>query len=153
MSLTLSRRNLHRNAAIAFCALALLAPDARAQLEGDAERGRAAFQICQSCHDIGAGAVNRTGPHLNGLLGRPAGQIDGFASSLPMTAAGLRGLVWDDVTLAAYLEDPQALVPMSDMPLIGVFNAQERSDLISYIKEAGAPGETRPARPNPVTHR
>lgn len=127
------------------------APDVAAEEVGDPDRGARAYGACRPCHDIGEGAINRTGPLLNGLLGAQAGQVEGYASSLPMVDAGLKGLVWSDETLEAYLSDPQGVVPDSTMPLIGVFDAQDRADLIAYLKLAGSPGYAEPARAKPVT--
>lgn len=47
-----------------------------------------------------------------------------------MTAAGL---TWDDATLSAYLEDPQAFVNGNKMAFIGIKNANDRDDLIAYL--------------------
>lgn len=137
--------------AAGLIALCLCAP-ALGQPTGDPERGRILFEGCNSCHDVGVGAVHKTGPHLNAMFGRPAGQIEGYPSSLPMTAAGLRGLIWDDETLAAYLQDPLGVVPNSRMPLIGVFDEQDRADIIAYLRIATSPEETREARPQPKTY-
>ena len=45
------------------------------------------------------------GPHLNGVLGRVAGGIEGFKYSNPMAAAGEDGLIWTEDTLAEYKKD------------------------------------------------
>ena len=139
-------------AAAALAAMSLVWPARSEPVSGDVARGKAAFEICRPCHDVGRGAENRTGPHLNGLFGRRAGHVEGYASSLPMLLAGERGLVWDDETLARYLEDPQGLVPDSDMPLIGVFDATERADLIAFLHFASEKGAEVEARPRALRH-
>ena len=43
--------------------------------------GEKAFQKCKACHQVGEGAKNRSGPILNGVVGRAAGSVDGFKYS------------------------------------------------------------------------
>ena len=57
--------------------LALAAP-AVASAE-DVENGKSQFNKCKACHQIGEGAKNALGPHLNGIIGRKAGTAEGFA--------------------------------------------------------------------------
>ena len=40
--------------------------------------GEKAFKKCKSCHQIGDGAKNKTGPHLNAIFGRKIGGLEGF---------------------------------------------------------------------------
>ncbi|MED5565825.1 MAG: c-type cytochrome, partial [Pseudomonadota bacterium] len=48
---------------------------------GDAEKGAKVFKKCVSCHMIGDKAKNRVGPHLNNIISRNIGAIDGFKYS------------------------------------------------------------------------
>lgn len=122
---------------------AAVAPTARAQSAdaegfasdhtGDADKGRLLFGQCSSCHALGPKAANRTGPHLNELLGRKAGAVDGFAYSLPLTALGLRGLSWTEEALDIYLRRPEDLIDGTVMPHVGMPSAQERADLIAFL--------------------
>ena len=41
---------------------------------------------------------------------------------------------WDDKTLDAYIADPQKALPANLMPFSGLPNAQDRTDLIAYLK-------------------
>lgn len=107
--------------------------------QGDPERGRAAFGRCATCHDVGPRARHKTGPELNGLFGRKLGAVEGYPHSLPMVAAGLSGLYWDDMLLDIYLWNPASIVPMSDKSVIGVADLQTRLDIIAYLKDAGGP--------------
>ena len=92
---------------------ALLAAPALAQ-DGDAAAGEEAFGQCQTCHAIVdadgnaiAGRANmRTGPNLYGVIGRQAGSVEGFRYRPDIVAAGEGGLVWDEASLTAYLQDP-----------------------------------------------
>ena len=72
------RRAVRRLAAGLILALGLSGA-ARAELIGDAEKGAKAFGQCKGCHQVGKGAEDRIGPHLNGIFGRRAGIHEGFA--------------------------------------------------------------------------
>ena len=47
--------------------------------------GEKSFKKCKSCHQVGEGAKNKTGPHLNGIFGRAIGGMDGFKYSKVLT--------------------------------------------------------------------
>lgn len=116
------------------------------------KRGREAFANCRACHDIGSGAENRSGPSLNGLMGRRAGRAPGYASSMPMVFAGERGLIWDEETLADFLRDPIKLVPGVEMPFIGVDGDDRIQDLVAFLSAAASGCLDLKARPDPVRH-
>jgi len=126
------RKHLGRRGWIAT-ALLLLSLPASAQ-EGDPAKGERVFRACKSCHQVGTGARNGVGPHLDGLFERPAGAIDGFKYSSAMKKLGEEGLVWNDFTLDQYLEKPRAYVPGTRMSYRGMKDRQDRIDVIAYLK-------------------
>ncbi len=75
-----------------------------------AAAGEKVFRKCRSCHRIGPGARNATGPVLTGVLGRGAGSYPGYGYSRSMAAAGAAGLVWDAESVFEYLADPTAFL-------------------------------------------
>lgn len=77
---------------------------------GDADAGAQVFKKCQSCHSIGDGAKNKTGPVLTGVIGRKAGTYSAYRYSTSMTAAGKAGLVWSEDLVFEYLLDPTAFL-------------------------------------------
>ena len=103
--------------------------------EGNAEEGAEVFKKCRACHDVGPDAKNKVGPLLNGILGRKAGTIDGFAYSDANKAAGAKGLVWTDDVMLKYLENPLSYMPGTKMAFAGLKDAQDRKDLIAYLKK------------------
>lgn len=104
----------------------------------DAESGEKIFNRCKACHMVGEGAKNRTGPHLNGLFGRTAGTLEGTKYSNSMIAMGEDGLVWDDETLDQFLTSPRDFVKGTRMSFPGLKDAEDRADLIEYLREVTA---------------
>jgi cytochrome c len=100
------------------------------QLTGDAETGRTGFGQCRSCHTVEAG-VNRVGPSLHAIVGRPAGRVADYRYSTAMAAAGG---VWDEQRLFEFLEAPRQHVPGTKMTFPGIKDAQRRADIIAYLK-------------------
>ncbi len=115
--------------------LGTLAAPAFAQ-EGDPAAGKRVFNQCRACHVINR-EQNRVGPHLVGVVGREAGTVEGFRYSEAHLAKAEEGLVWNEETLDEYLKDPAAYIPGNKMVYRGLPDAQDRADLIAYLKEAG----------------
>jgi cytochrome c len=103
--------------------------------EGDAARGERVFQRCYSCHSVDPNETARLqGPSLNGLLGRRAAAVAGFAYSDAMKAKGAAGLVWTADALDRFIADPDAFVPGTPMVVLPPLrDEQERADLIAFL--------------------
>jgi cytochrome c len=99
------------NRIVATVIVGLLAFPALA--EGDAEKGKKAFNKCKACHTIvsdeGETIIKggKTGPNLYGVVGRAAGAVEGFKYGKSLAAAGENGLVWDEETFVAYSKNPK----------------------------------------------
>jgi len=133
-------------AALAATVLTALPMTASAQ-SGDAAAGERAFRACQACHvvvndagDTLAGRNARTGPNLYGIAGRAAGSVDGFRYSASLSAAGEAGLVWDEASFAAYVQDPTGFLSdyLGDSGARGnmaykVRKEQDAADLYAYL--------------------
>jgi cytochrome c len=97
---------------------------------GNAKAGEAIYARCMACHALG---YDRTGPRHCGLFGRKAGSVPGFQYSEAMKRSGI---VWNERTLDRFLANPVKTVPGTAMGYAGVPDAQERADLIAYLKAA-----------------
>ena len=111
-----------------------LAPAANADTDLHAAGARA-FKKCAKCHQIGEGARDRIGPHLNGVFGRRAALHEGFRYSKSMNRAGMDGLIWNQRTLDAYVANPKALVSGTRMNFGGMPDPEERTALLAYIRD------------------
>jgi cytochrome c len=120
-------------AAVAAVVLLLLPHAPTLGADGDPTRGEQIYHRCQGCHAIDA---NRVGPRHAGLFGRHAGSLDDYNYSDAMRASGV---VWDATTLDQFLTAPRKFIPGTKMPFAGIADAQERADLIAYLKKATAP--------------
>ena len=108
-------------------------------LAQDSAAGEAAFRKCQPCHDVGETAKNKLGPELNGLDGRKAGTVEGYAFS---DADKSSGIVWSEASVKEYLENPQEKMQGTKM-IIAVKNEKEVADLWAYLKQFEADGKKR----------
>jgi cytochrome c len=95
----------------------------------DAALGEQVFEKCSACHSLVAGQ-HMMGPSLNGLNGRKAGTVDGFNFSIALRDSGI---IWNDVTLNAFLKSPQSFISGTVMPFGGIQNATERAALVCYL--------------------
>ncbi|CAL2044577.1 unnamed protein product [Caenorhabditis nigoni] len=103
--------------------------------EGDYEKGKKIFkQRCEQCHVVNS-LQTKTGPTLNGVIGRQSGQVAGFDYS---AANKNKGVVWDRQTLFEYLADPKKYIPGTKMVFAGLKKADERADLIKFIEVEAA---------------
>ena len=109
--------------------------------------GERLFRACKSCHEVGANAKHKVGPHLDGVIGRIAGSLEDFRYSKAMRAAGEGGLAWSEENLHAYLAKPRDFIPGNRMSYRGMASAEDRTTLITWLASvsAAAPAE------NPVS--
>ena len=115
---------------LAFAGLSMLALSASAA--GDAAAGRALYEArCTACHSLD---FNGVGPAHRGVFGRAVAQAPGYAYSDALKASHI---VWNESSLDRWLTDPEKVAPGQRMG-VNVPDAQERSDLIAYLKAASA---------------
>lgn len=101
-------------------------------------KGAKVFKKCSACHQVGEGAKNRTGPVLTGIVDHPAGAVDGFKYSKPMSAAGADGLVWSQDELAAFLTKPKSYMKGTKMSFAGLKKQADIDAVIAFLKAGGS---------------
>lgn len=104
-----------------------------AHADGDAAAGKKVFNKCRACHDVKG--KNKVGPHLDGIIGRTAGTVEGFKYSDAMKAKGEEGLVWNEETIEAYMKDPKGYIPNNKMAFAGLKKDEDIENLIAYLKD------------------
>jgi len=126
----------------------LFSPPGFAAEVGDPVRGEQIYKKCKSCHMVGEGARNRVGPHLNEVFGRGAAKVEGFKYSKAMRRAGADGLIWTVEKLDLYIENPKSLVTGTRMSFRGLKGADERRDLLAYLRQySGSPRDIPESEP------
>jgi cytochrome c len=95
---------------------------------GDAGRGETLYEACQDCHSLDK---NDVGPRHRGVFGRKAASLPDYDYSDALKSANL---VWNEETLDKWLTDPQTVAPGAKM-FFHLENAQDRADVIAYLKE------------------
>ena len=101
-----------------------------------AKRGKkVAGKTCFACHDMTEAAQNRVGPPLWGIVGKPAGTVEGYEySQAHLDKVKADSIIWDEATLDAYLKNPAAMIPGNKMVFPGVPKDKNRKNLIEYMK-------------------
>ncbi|MEQ9261319.1 MAG: c-type cytochrome [Roseovarius sp.] len=101
------------------------------------EAGEAVFRKCKACHEVGEGAKNKTGPHLNAVMGRTIGGLDGFRYSNVFESAAEEGRVWDAAAMAEFLADPRGAMKGTKMAFAGLKKQDEIDAIIAYLTSSG----------------
>lgn len=101
------------------------------------EAGEGAFRQCSACHQVGVNATNRTGPQLNGILGRTMGSVDGFRYSNVFQDAADAGDLWTADALREFLIDPRSSMPGTKMAFRGIRDEADAAAIIAYIESIG----------------
>jgi cytochrome c2 len=99
-----------------------------------AAKGEKVFKKCKSCHQVGEGAKNRTGPLLTGIVNNPAGTVEGFKYSKPLMKAAEEGLVWSEAELAVFLAKPKAYLKGTKMSFAGLKKEDDQTAVLEYLK-------------------
>ena len=118
--------SLIRSLLLGIAFLCLAAGQVPAQ---DAGAGEQVFVQCRACHQVGETAKNGIGPHLNGIFGRRAGSVEGYAYSPALKNSGI---IWDETTFTDYTRDPKAKVPGTKMVYAGLKDEQRMTRLPQF---------------------
>lgn len=89
---------------------------------------------CSICHTLTPGSARRAGPSLHKLFGRRAGALEDYHYSSALDGSQI---VWNETTIdALFDEGPEHYVPGTKMPMQRITGAQDRADLIAYLRRA-----------------
>lgn len=117
-----------------------------AQLAALVAKGDEEHKVCMSCHNVGAGEANKTGPLLYGVFGRTAGTHPGFTYSEAMRAYGKP---WDYDGMYNFLKSPKGYIDGTSMSFAGIRSQEDRIALVAYLRSIGGTGVPIPA-PDPT---
>lgn len=98
----------------------------------DPAAGEKLFSKCKACHKLDGS--DGTGPHLNGVVGRAIGAVDGFRYS---GALGALGDAWTPEALNAFLENPRSAAKGTSMSFAGLAKVEDRANLIAFLQGTG----------------
>lgn len=101
-------------------------------LEGDADKGHSLFRKkCMVCHTTAKGDKDRTGPNLWSIVGRERASSKTFNYS---NAMKMRGGTWSEADISSFIAGPRSFIPDTKMTFAGLKNAEDRADIIAYLK-------------------
>lgn len=101
--------------------------------EADAAAGEKVFAKCKACHKVDGN--NATGPHLDGVVDRNKGSVDGFGYSEAMKSHSAEQ--WTPENLNAFLTNPKSYLPGNKMSFAGLPKPTDRANLIKYLSTQG----------------
>lgn len=122
-------------------------PLAALLVKADPDKGKKLTGQCISCHSFEKGGPNKTGPNLYGILGGPFAHLEGYPYSDGFKAEHAKGTIWSMETLFMYLKDPKSVVPGTKMTFAGLKKADQRADIIAYLRTQNDNPPPLPAAP------
>ncbi|WP_274642798.1 c-type cytochrome [Pseudomonas serbica] len=87
---------------------------------------------CGVCHALTKGTTGMMGPNLAGVVGRKSGSLEGFNYSQAMRN---KNIDWQAENIAQLITQPQAYVPGTYMPYMGMASADDRQAVVCFLKE------------------
>ena len=90
---------------------------------------------CRRCHAVDS-KYKSYGPPLEGVIGRPAGSVEGYPYSPALKAAGF---TWTEGALRAWMEDNQGLIPGTKMRHVGITDPVEQAFILAWLGSVSAP--------------
>ena len=100
--------------------------------KADADHGAQIARQCMACHNFAKGGPNMVGPNLWGVVGGPHDHKADYSYSDAMKAQ--KG-DWDFEALNKFIEKPQAAVPGTKMGFAGLKKAQDRADVLAWLRQ------------------
>jgi cytochrome c len=95
------------------------------------DNGQTLSAPCAICHNWEDDGGNLIGPNLYNVVGREKASAEGFNYSPAFQSLDEE---WSYADLFAFLEQPAVFAPGTTMAFAGISNAQDRLDLIAYMR-------------------
>ncbi|HEX3666717.1 MAG TPA: c-type cytochrome [Rhizomicrobium sp.] len=113
--------------------------------KADVAKGKDISTRCEQCHDLSKGGPDKIGPNLWGVVNRPRASRTSFSYSSAMSSSHAP---WTYENLFRFWKSPQAVVPGTKMTFAGLPSAQDRIDLLAYMRTlADSPAPIPPPAP------
>jgi cytochrome c len=110
-----------------------LPPVAPLLVKADVQAGdKYAHTVCTACHTFNEGGKPLVGPNLYGVVGGPHDHEQGFNYSPALEKFKDQPWTFDD--LNHWLDKPSEYAPGTRMTFAGITNAQQRADVIAYLR-------------------
>jgi cytochrome c len=120
------------NTAASTAPVAEALPDWGTELpKANVAQGEKVAERCQQCHDLTKGGPNKIGPNLWGVVERARASHPGFDYSSAMSS---KHDPWTYDNLFTYLKAPAVVVPGTKMTFAGLPSAEDRINLIAYLR-------------------
>ena len=103
----------------------------------DAVAGKKIFNKCKACHGVDEGGKNKLGPNLWNTVGGPIAAKEKYKYSKALLAYAAEAGTWNEENLDAWLKKPRDLVRKTKMIFPGLKKAEDRANIIAYLKENG----------------
>jgi cytochrome c len=99
--------------------------------KADVDHGATIARQCMACHNFAKGGPNMVGPNLWGVLGGPHDHKADYSYSDAMKAQ--KG-DWTYEAVNQFIAHPQVDIPGTKMGFAGLKKAQDRADVIAWLR-------------------
>jgi cytochrome c len=121
-------------AALAAALVAAVATSGNAAAGGDPSAGKAVFdRTCTNCHAAQIG-VNKIGPSLWDVVGRPIASVPDYNYSQKLLSMRGEWKEWTGEKLDAYLTNPREVLHGVKMYFKGLQDPKDRANVIAYLE-------------------
>ena len=96
------------------------------------KNGEKVFKKCGTCHTYKKDEKSKVGPNLWNIINQPKGDVSGYAYSNALVSHGGQ---WTYEELNYFLYKPKNYIKGTKMNFAGIKKAQDRADLILWLRE------------------
>jgi cytochrome c len=122
-----------KNSMLAAALVAVFAMYGQARAD-EVAKGKEIFdRTCSNCHSTQIG-VNKVGPSLWAVVGRPVAGIPDFSYSAALIAKRDDWKAWDEQRIDDYLVNPREVLHGVKMYFKGLPEEKDRQAVIAYLK-------------------